>query len=75
MSIKKFVDNMFEGWQSVEPIDSDKFPDRESQGLEGPFRLRSGLIVYYDRKEGKYYNPKTDMYLSHDEYSQHHLLR
>jgi len=37
-------------------------------GLEGPFHF-SGKVVYYDPKEGKYYDPKTDFYLSHDEAS------
>ncbi len=29
---------------------------------------RSGKVVYYDNKEGKYYDPDTDMYLSYDDY-------
>jgi len=37
------------------------------KGLEGPFRYPSGRVVYYDPKEGKYYDPKTDWYLSHQE--------
>ena len=35
-------------------------------GLEGPFNF-DGRVVYYDPKEGKYYDPKTDWYLSHQE--------
>jgi hypothetical protein len=35
--------------------------------LEGPF-LVAGCILYYDPKEGKYWDPKTDFYVSHDEY-------
>jgi hypothetical protein len=38
------------------------------KGLEGPFRFRSGIVLYYDPKEGKYYNPKTDFYLEYQEY-------
>ena len=46
------------------PIDRDRFPNREKEGLEGPYRSKkSGLIYYYDRKEGKYYDPQSDMYL------------
>lgn len=60
-----------EGYSIVAPINHDEYPDRESQGLEGPFKLKSGLVVYYDKKEGKYYNPKTDIYLSVEEYDQH----
>lgn len=35
---------------------------------EGPFRLQSGRVVYYDNKEGKYYDRRTDMYLTIEEY-------
>ena len=35
-------------------------------GLEGPFNFK-GRIVYYDPKEGKYWDPKTDFFLSYDE--------
>lgn len=37
-------------------------------GCEGPFRLQSGRIVYYDNREGKYYDRRKDMYLTIDEY-------
>ena len=37
------------------------------KGLEGPFNF-SGRILYYDTKEGKYWDPKTDFYVPHDEY-------
>lgn len=53
---------------TLDPIDKDKFPDREREGLEGPIRLKNGLTVYYDKQEGKYYNPRTDMYLDYEEY-------
>jgi hypothetical protein len=48
----------------VPPIDRERYPNREKEGLEGPYKTKkTGLIYYYDRKEGKYYNPDTDMYL------------
>jgi len=47
----------------VAAIDKDKYPNREKEGLEGPYRTKKGLVYYYDRKEGKYYDPDTDMYL------------
>ena len=59
------------GYRVMPKLDEDEFPNRENEGLEGPFRLRSGLVVYYDKKEGLYYNPKTDIYLSHQEYEKH----
>ena len=52
------------GGQVVSPIDRKRFPNREREGLEGPYRVkRSGLIYYYDKKAGKYYDPQSDMYL------------
>lgn len=37
------------------------------KGLEGPFYF-NGRILYYDPKEGKYWDPRTDFYVSHSEY-------
>jgi len=36
-------------------------------GLEGPFHYPSGAVLYYDHKEGKYYDPQTDFYVSNDD--------
>lgn len=35
-------------------------------GLEGPFNY-SGRVLYYDTKEGAYYDPVTDYYVGQDE--------
>jgi hypothetical protein len=35
-------------------------------GLEGPFNF-SGRVLYYDVKEGSYYDPATDFYVSQAE--------
>ena len=35
---------------------------------EPPLIFEDGLVLYYDRKAGKYYNARTDMYISDDEY-------
>ena len=35
-------------------------------GLEGPFNF-SGRVLYYDNKEGAYYDPTTDFYVSQSE--------
>jgi hypothetical protein len=40
------------------------------QGLEGPFLKGSNRVVYYDPKEGRYWDPKTDFYLEQDEVDQ-----
>ena len=37
------------------------------KGMEGPFRFKSGFILYYDPKEGKYYDRRRDVYLSNKE--------
>lgn len=36
------------------------------KGLEGPFNF-SGRVLYYDVKEGAYYDPTTDFYVERDE--------
>ena len=58
-----------EGYKIMPPMDKDKYP--EMPGLEGPFTLMSGKVVYYDPKEGAYYDKDTDMYMSYDEFQQH----
>ena len=35
-------------------------------GLEGPFNF-SGRVLYYDPKEGQYYDPTTDFYVEDSE--------
>jgi hypothetical protein len=42
----------------------DKYGPRK--GLEGPFNF-SGRVLYYDPKEGAYYDPTTDFYIERDE--------
>jgi hypothetical protein len=36
-------------------------------GLEGPFEYPNGRVLYYDPKEGSYWDPLTDFYVGHDE--------
>jgi hypothetical protein len=36
------------------------------KGLEGPFNF-SGRVLYYDPREGKYYDPRTDFYVEQEE--------
>jgi hypothetical protein len=35
-------------------------------GLEGPFNF-SGRVLYYDVKQGQYYDPTTDFYMDQAE--------
>ncbi len=59
--------------QVLPPLDSDKYPNKP--GLEGPFRRRSGKVLYYDAKEGKYYDPESDMYISDEDLQWHDSAR
>lgn len=43
--------------------------DKSLKGLEGPFTFRGGQELYYDPKEGKYYDRGSDMYLDNEEAS------
>jgi len=36
------------------------------KGLEGPFNF-SGRVLYYDAREGQYYDPTTDFYVEQSE--------
>lgn len=38
------------------------------EGLEGPYQTTVGKVVYYDTKEGSYYDPDTDMYISYEDW-------
>lgn len=68
-TFKEFVESHWDNMRPItlSPIDLDQFPNREKQGLEGPFRFKNGQILYYDRKEGKYYDSLTDMYVDDPE--------
>lgn len=44
-------------------IDDKRYPDLSRSGLEGPYRDLNGKIYYYDKREGKFYDPDTDIYL------------
>ena len=57
--------DMDEGYKVMPPM-NDKYQSRD--GLEGPFSTLSGKVVYYDPKEGSYYDPDTDMYMTYDEF-------
>lgn len=51
----------------VPSIDRKRYTDLSHEGLEGPFRMHNGKVVYYDPKAGQYYDRDTDMYISNDE--------
>lgn len=60
------VGDLPEGYQVVPGIDKERYQERP--GLEGPFHTKSGKVVYYDKREGKYYDPDSDYYISHDDW-------
>ena len=66
MLANRFKEDVDEGYYEMPPMDRDRYTDLP--GLEGPFQTRSGKVVYYDPKEGKYYDRDSDMYLSYDEF-------
>jgi hypothetical protein len=57
-----------EGYKILPDIDRERYRNREDEGLEGPYRANNGKVVYYDTKEGKYYDPDSDFYISFDEW-------
>jgi hypothetical protein len=36
-------------------------------GLEGPFLFSNGQVLYYDSKQGQYYDPRSDFYMSNED--------
>lgn len=59
-------DMAFEGYYVMPDIDKERYTPMD--GLEGPFQTRAGKPIYYDPKEGAYYDRDTDMYLTYDEF-------
>ena len=37
------------------------------KGLEGPFHYPNGQVLYYDPREGQYYDPTTDFYVPNED--------
>jgi hypothetical protein len=37
------------------------------KGLEGPFQYPNGRVLYYDPKEGQYWDPTTDFYVANED--------
>lgn len=54
------------GYQEFHRVDGPKLA-----GLEGPFRYITGIVLYYDPKEGQYYNANSDMYITNEEMAYH----
>lgn len=52
------------GWMSLGKRD-EKWEPRK--GLEGPFFYAGGRVLYYDPREGQYWDPRTDFYIEQPE--------
>ena len=61
----KSLRRMIEGYYVLPKMDRDKYQQRD--GLEGPMMTKSGKVLYYDPKEGKHYDPDTDMYMDYED--------
>ncbi|CAL9982922.1 hypothetical protein VPHD479_0254 [Vibrio phage D479] len=46
-------------------INSAQYPDLTKSGLEGPYQDLNGKVYYYDTREGMFYLPDTDVYVTH----------
>ena len=54
------------GYKVLDTVDMMRQKYGPRKGLEGPFNF-SGRVLYYDPKEGAYYDPTTDFYVEQDE--------
>lgn len=52
------------GYRVLNPRETKWQPRK---GLEGPFFYVTGDVLYYDPKEGKYWDPATDFYMSNEQ--------
>ena len=55
------------GYKVLNTVDNMRDNYGPRKGLEGPYNF-NGRVLYYDPKEGQYYDPKTDFYVSYEEY-------
>jgi len=57
------------GYRVMDTVDQMRDRYGARKGLEGPFNF-SGRVLYYDPKEGQYYDPRTDFYVEQAEMDQ-----
>jgi len=53
----------------VPSINRERYTDMSGEGLEGPFRQKNGQVLYYDPRQGQYYNRDTDMYVDQSDFA------
>jgi hypothetical protein len=61
------------GYTILPQYDKDRYTPMK--GLEGPFVFQTGKVLYYDPKEGKYYDRDTDFYVSNKDMLVHYGLK
>ena len=54
------------GYKVLHTFDAMRDSYGPRKGLEGPFNF-SGRVLYYDPKEGQYWDPRSDFYVEQDE--------
>jgi len=54
------------GYRVLNSVDRMREKYGPRAGLEGPFNF-NGRVLYYDVREGQYYDPTTDFYLEQAE--------
>jgi len=59
------------GYKVLSVMDNMRDNYGPRKGLEGPFSF-SGRVLYYDNKEGRYYDPRSDFYISNEEMNINH---
>ena len=55
------------GYKVLDTTDMMRTKYGPRKGLEGPFLFAGGRVLYYDVKEGQYYDPTTDFYVEREE--------
>jgi len=56
------------GYKVLNTVDNMRDNYGPRKGLEGPFNF-TGRVLYYDNKQGQYYDPTTDFYVEDSEMS------
>ena len=59
------------GYRVMPKMDSKWQPRK---GLEGPFQFANGKVLYYSPREGAYWDPTTDFFVSNEEMEMLHQM-
>lgn len=67
MSLQEKKDLIALAWEEQGVVRLPRHDYGPRKGLEGPFQYRSGKVLYYDPREGKYYDPGSDLYVEDED--------